>query len=119
MNFGFGPQFADLDGDGILDVISGSYWPGDITWFRGLGDGKYAKGEILKTKNGENPAPTVLTIPCAPIVVLAAAKSLILFLRTSSIVSGLFFPPWRYSLDADRISRPFLFIPDSSTLSKS
>jgi hypothetical protein len=45
---------ADLDGDGNDDVISGSYWPGDITWFRGLGDGKFAAGEILKDKEGKH-----------------------------------------------------------------
>jgi hypothetical protein len=45
---------ADLDGDGKLDMFSGSYWPGDITRFPGLGGGKYGKGEILKDKDGKN-----------------------------------------------------------------
>lgn len=35
-------------------MISGSYWPGDITWFRGLGDGKFAAGEILQDKDGKD-----------------------------------------------------------------
>jgi hypothetical protein len=35
-------------------VISGSYWPGDITLFLGLGDGKYAAGQILKDADGKN-----------------------------------------------------------------
>ena len=32
---GFTPQFYDLDDDGHLDMISGQYHPGDVTWFRG------------------------------------------------------------------------------------
>jgi hypothetical protein len=51
---GFGPQLVDLDGDGIDDVISGSYWPGDMFWFRGLGGGKYAAGEKLKDASGKD-----------------------------------------------------------------
>lgn len=45
---------ADLDGDGHLDVISGSYWPGDLTMFRGLGGGRFAPGAILQAKEGGN-----------------------------------------------------------------
>ena len=45
---------ADLDGDGILDVISGSYWPGDIWLFRGEGDGKFARRAALQKKDGTN-----------------------------------------------------------------
>lgn len=44
---------ADLDGDGHDDVISGSYWPGDITLFRGDGDGGFRKGLILDDKDGK------------------------------------------------------------------
>ena len=33
----------DLDHDGTLDILSGS-WPGEIYWFRGLGQGKFRKG---------------------------------------------------------------------------
>lgn len=33
---GFTPQFVDLNDDGILDIITGQYHPGDVTWFRGL-----------------------------------------------------------------------------------
>lgn len=36
---GFTPQFYDLDDDDHLDMITGQYHPGDITWFRGTGDG--------------------------------------------------------------------------------
>jgi hypothetical protein len=35
-------------------VISGSYWPGDIYLFRGAGEGRYLKGEIVKAKDGKN-----------------------------------------------------------------
>lgn len=44
----------DLDGDGHDDVISGSYWPGDIFVFRGQGGGRFAAGEILKDSDGKN-----------------------------------------------------------------
>ncbi len=37
-----GPQIVDVDGDHILDLTSGSYAPGAIYWFKGLGDGRYA-----------------------------------------------------------------------------
>ena len=36
---GFTPQFYDLDDDGHLDMITGQYHPGEVTWFRGSGDG--------------------------------------------------------------------------------
>jgi hypothetical protein len=43
---------VDYDGDGILDMISGSYDPGDIYLFRGLGKGKYADRELLHDESG-------------------------------------------------------------------
>jgi hypothetical protein len=42
---------VDLDGDGIKDIISGS-WPGEIFIFRGLGNGRYGPPEKLKDKDG-------------------------------------------------------------------
>ena len=36
---GFTPQFYDLDDDGHLDMITGQYHPGEVTWFRGSDDG--------------------------------------------------------------------------------
>ncbi len=44
----------DFDGDGILDLISGSYDPGEIYVFRGLGNGKFAARETIKDKNGKS-----------------------------------------------------------------
>ena len=41
----------DYDNDGILDFISGSYDPGDIYLFRGLGDGQFAAVENLVDEN--------------------------------------------------------------------
>lgn len=41
----------DLDGDGKLDIISGSYNPGHLYFFRNTGDG-YAKGEVLNHADG-------------------------------------------------------------------
>lgn len=37
----------DHDGDGILDLISGSYDPGAIWLFLGLGKGEYAAGTVI------------------------------------------------------------------------
>jgi hypothetical protein len=45
---------VDLDGDGNNDIITGSYWPGDLYFFRGQKDGAFAKGEILKGADGKN-----------------------------------------------------------------
>ena len=42
----------DYDDDGILDFISGSYDPGDVYLFRGLGDGEYAKAASILDENG-------------------------------------------------------------------
>ena len=41
----------DLDGDGIKDILSGS-WPGEIFLFRGQRDGGFAPPEKLKDKKG-------------------------------------------------------------------
>ena len=41
----------DYDADGILDFISGSYDPGDLYLFRGLGKGEYAARELLRDEN--------------------------------------------------------------------
>lgn len=41
----------DYDHDGIQDIISGSYDPGDIYLIKGLGDGKYAKVEPILDVN--------------------------------------------------------------------
>ena len=46
----------DYDDDGTLDFISGSYDPGGVYLFRGLGEGKYAK---RKTILDENDVPLV------------------------------------------------------------
>jgi hypothetical protein len=43
---------VDLDGDGIPDIITGS-WPGELYFFRGLGKGKFAAGEQLKDRDGK------------------------------------------------------------------
>lgn len=44
----------DLDGDEHDDIISGSYWPGDLFVFRGTGNGAYAKREEIKDSTGKN-----------------------------------------------------------------
>jgi hypothetical protein len=42
---------VDLDGDGYVDLISGS-WPGELFLFRGGADGTFAAPEMLKDKDG-------------------------------------------------------------------
>ena len=43
----------DFDGDGKLDLISGSYDPGELYLFRGLGSGKFAAREVIRDKSGK------------------------------------------------------------------
>jgi hypothetical protein len=45
-------RFCDLNGDGTRDFISNSYDPGHLYYFRGLGDGKFAKSEEVMDKAG-------------------------------------------------------------------
>jgi FG-GAP-like repeat len=42
---------VDLDGDGVPDVISGSF-PGELYLFRGLGHGRFAARETIKGRDG-------------------------------------------------------------------
>ncbi|HEV3162747.1 MAG TPA: VCBS repeat-containing protein [Isosphaeraceae bacterium] len=42
----------DFDGDGTLDLISGSYDPGEVYLFRGQGRGKFAAREVIKDRGG-------------------------------------------------------------------
>jgi hypothetical protein len=43
---------VDFDGDGTLDLVSGSYDPGEIYLFRGKGPGKFAASEVVTDKHG-------------------------------------------------------------------
>ncbi len=49
---GFGPQLADLNGDGHIDLLSGS-WPGELFFFRGGPKRTFAAPVMLKDKSGE------------------------------------------------------------------
>lgn len=42
------PCLHDLDGDGKTDLLVGQFASGYIHHFKGLGDGKFAKGKILE-----------------------------------------------------------------------
>jgi len=44
---------VDLDADGNDEIISGSYWPGHVFVFQGLGEGKFAKGRKLEDSSGK------------------------------------------------------------------
>jgi hypothetical protein len=43
---------VDFDGDGKLDLVSGSYDPGELYLFRGRGRGEFAASEVIKDRNG-------------------------------------------------------------------
>jgi hypothetical protein len=43
---------VDFDGDGILDLVSGSYDAGELYLFRGKGRGAFAAPEVIKDKSG-------------------------------------------------------------------
>ena len=43
----------DFDGDGVLDLVSGSYDPGELSLFRGKGRGAFAAREVIKDKSGK------------------------------------------------------------------
>ena len=45
-------RFCDLNGDGILDMISNSYYPGHCYLFRGLRGNQFAAREELSDKSG-------------------------------------------------------------------
>ena len=48
---GFGPHVVDLDSDGHLDLISGS-WPGETFLFRGRANHSFAPPEMIQDKYG-------------------------------------------------------------------
>jgi hypothetical protein len=44
---------VDFDNDGKLDLVSGSYDPGHLYLFRGLGGGEFAAREVIRDKSGK------------------------------------------------------------------
>jgi hypothetical protein len=66
---------VDLDGDGTLDLISGS-WPGELYFFRGKGKGDFEAPRQIKDKNGEplNPGGGIREDPDGSILITGDAK---------------------------------------------
>ena len=62
---GIHPQIVDINGDGISDMVSGQYYPGVITWWKGTKEGfesgreipqlGYQKGKRYSTIGGDEP----------------------------------------------------------------
>ena len=50
---GFAPQVVDFDGDGQEDVLSGN-WIFEVILFRGLGNGAFAAGEAVESRDGRS-----------------------------------------------------------------
>jgi hypothetical protein len=46
------PQLVDFDNDGKLDILSGSYAPGEIFLFKNRGDSTFARPKRLRDKTG-------------------------------------------------------------------
>ena len=44
------PCLADVDGDGVLDLLVGQFNKGKIQVFKGLGGGRFAKGTWLQAE---------------------------------------------------------------------
>jgi hypothetical protein len=53
------PCLADVDGDGILDLLVGQFNQGKIQFFKGLGGGKFAKGEWIQVDGAAAKVPGV------------------------------------------------------------
>src|SRR4051812_32687407 len=53
------PCWADVDGDGKMDLLVGQFNKGKIQVFKGLGGGKFAKGSWLQAEGKEAEVPGV------------------------------------------------------------
>jgi hypothetical protein len=53
------PCLADVDGDGKLDLLVGQFNKGKIQVFKGLGEGKFAKGTWLQAEGKTAEVPGV------------------------------------------------------------
>jgi hypothetical protein len=61
---GFTPQFVDLDGDGIGDILTGSF-PGELYFFKGQGKGAFAAPVKLQREGKDinlGPSSTVFAV---------------------------------------------------------
>ena len=50
---GFTPHFYDLNADGRLDIVTGQYHPGEVTWYRGAERGLPARREATAGRRSE------------------------------------------------------------------
>lgn len=47
------PRFVDLTDDGQPDLLSGNWFHGELSWWQGLGGGKFAPKQIVSANDGK------------------------------------------------------------------
>jgi hypothetical protein len=54
------PRLTDLTGDGVADLLSGNWFHGELTWWQGLGGGKFGPTQTLSDQQGR---PVLYEVP--------------------------------------------------------
>lgn len=54
------PRLVDLDADGTLDLLSGNWFNGELSWWKGQGGGKFGAGQTVSDEAGR---PVFFEVP--------------------------------------------------------